>query len=275
MEIEPGIHQLAHGREPLPGFPPPNCFILVGDNATLLVDAGWSNPEDDAARFDYLQKLNAPPVTEMLITHRHPDHGGGALALARATGAPISAHTLEIPFIEKDRFAGKAKVDRELTGGERYDLGGLTAEVVLAPGHTMGCLAVLIPERNSLITTDTVMGVSTTVIRPQEGSLADYERTLDKFAALNTSILFTGHGSPVRDPAARLKALSDHRRRREEELLKALSSEPRSIEELRKTIYIGLPQAREKLAEAQVETGLRKLLDEGRARQETDLYTLA
>jgi glyoxylase-like metal-dependent hydrolase (beta-lactamase superfamily II) len=270
MELEPGIVCLTIGREPFKGFPPPNAYLLVGSERALAVDAGWDDAADHEARMAALAEWVRVPLAAVLITHRHPDHVGGALALARATGAPTWAHGRERVHIERDRFKGEGAVDRDVTEGERIELGGLTARVVEAPGHTAGCLAVWVEERRALLTTDTVMGVSTTVIKPEDGSLTDYARTLDRFAALGARVFYTGHGAPVTDPAGRLRALSEHRRKREAELVAALAAGPQTVPQLRERIYAGLPQTRERLAEAQLTTGLLKLMDEGMARAEEE-----
>ena len=270
MEFEPGIHQLTIGREPFKGFPPPNSFLVFGTSSSVLIDAGYEDASDHGARMAYLREAGPPPVSEIIVTHRHPDHGGGALALHEETEAPVSCHGLEREVIERDRFHGRARVSRELKGGEELDLGGLTLQVLFAPGHTAGCLAVYVPERGALFTTDTVMGISTTLIRPDEGSLADYGRTLELFQSVGAKTMYTGHGGPISDPAARLQALIDHRKRRETELLEALANGPQTVPGLRAAIYVGLPEVREPLAEAQVLSGLKKLIDEGAVRAEGD-----
>ena len=280
MELEPGIHQLTIGqltigREPFKAFPPPNSYLVFGTDASVLIDAGWDDGADHEARTAYLREVGPPPLASIVITHRHADHAGGALALHRSTGAPLSSHALEREAIERDRFGGEGRISRELQDAEVLDLGGLTLEVVHAPGHTAGCIALFARERRALFTTDVVMGMSTTLIRPGEGSLADYGRTLERLGSLGAVTMYTGHGGPITDPASRLQALIGHRQRREAELLDALAASPRTVEELRKAIYTGLPAPRERLADQQVISGLHKLRDEGRVRADGDRWTRA
>lgn len=280
MELEPGIHsltigQLPIGHEPFKGFPPPNSYLVFGTDASVLIDAGWDEPADHEARTAYLREVVSPPLAAIIITHRHPDHAGGALALHRSTGAPLASHALEREAIERDRFGGAARITRELRDGEELDLGGLTLEVVDAPGHTAGCIALFAPERRALFTTDTVMGVSTTLIRPGEGSMADYGRTLERLGSLGAATMYAGHGDPITDPESRLRALIDHRQRRETELMDALADGPRTVEELRKATYTMLPEPREGLADQQVLSGLHKLRDEGRVRADGDRWARA
>lgn len=273
MEVEPGIHQLAHGRQPF-GIPSPNVYLVQGRDASMFVDSGWDNEDDHVARMAYLKDVGGPPLTGVLITHRHGDHAGGALRIHRDTGAPTSAHRLDQEAIERDRFGGEATLDTLLEGGESYDLGGLTLQVVHAPGHTMGSLAVLIPERNAMLSADTVLGVTTTLVRPSEGDLGLYVETLAMLRDLKPRVIYPGHGGPLTDPAGRIQELIDHRKHREEQILAELATAPKSIEQLFQTIYPDLPEERQRIASEQIQSHLNKLIHEGRVAPEREVYAL-
>lgn len=275
MELEPGIHQLTFGREPLPGFPPPNAFLVFGSESAVLIDAGWESEDDHRARAAYIREVNAPPISEIIVTHRHPDHAGGALHTHRETGAPIACHPNDREAIEQERLHGEAAVAREMRDGDKRDLGGISLEAVFTPGHTAGCIALFSPERKALFTSDTVMAVSTTSIAPQDGDLAAYMSTLRLLQDVDARIMYTGHGGPVRDPPRRLEALIRHREERERAILDALRDGPLTPAELRVRIYKGLPEARERLAERQLVTTLVKLIADGAAAaEEGDRYAL-
>ena len=275
VELEPGIHQLTFGREPLPGFPPPNAFLVFGSDAAVLIDAGWESEDDHRARAAYIREVNAPPVSEIIITHRHPDHGGGALHMHRETGAPLACHPDDREAIERDRLHGELHIAEDIRHGDRRDLGGLSLEAISAPGHTAGSLALYAPERRALFTSDTVLAVSTTSIGPNDGNLADYMRTLERLQDVDARIMYTGHGGPVKRPRARLDALITHRQERERAVLSALRDGPLTPAELRARIYTRLPESRERLAERQLITTLAKLInDEAVVAEEHDRYAL-
>ncbi len=274
MELEPGIHQLTFGREPLPGFPPPNAFLVCGSDAAVLIDAGWESEDDHRARAAYVREINAPPISEIIVTHRHPDHAGGALHMHRDAGAPIACHPNDREAIEQERLHGEAAVAREMRDGDRRELGGVSLEAVFTPGHTAGCIALFSPERKALFTSDTVMAVSTTSIAPQDGDLAAYMSTLRLLQDVDARIMYAGHGGPVKDPPRRLEALIRHREERERAILDALRDGPLTPAELRVRIYKGLPEARERLAERQLVTTLVKLIADGAAAEEGDRYAL-
>ena len=262
MELEPGIHQITVGKAPLPGFPAPNAFLVFGTETAVFIDTGWESEEDHRQRMTYLKEVNAPPVAEIIITHRHPDHGGGALHMHRELGAPMACHPNDREVIERDRLHGETAIAVDLQGGDRRELGGLSLEVLHAPGHTMGSVALLVPERQALFTSDTVMAVSTTSIGPQDGNLAEYMKTLELFEQVDARIMYPGHGGPVKRPAVRLKNLIRHRHEREQAILVALADGPLTPHELRMRIYRRLPESRVRLAERQLVTTLNKLIDE-------------
>lgn len=275
MELEPGIHQLTIGREPFAGFATPNSFLVVGNDTSLLIDAGWDNEDDHRERMAYIEALDAPPVSELIITHRHPDHGGGAAHIHQATNAALTCHPLDREVIERERLQGRAPIAYEVLGGEVRDLGGLTIEIHHGPGHTAGCLALYIPERGALFATDTVMGISTTILRPEEGNLRDYANTLELFKRIAPKTIYSGHGAPIDDPAKRLDQLSRHREQREQELFRVLGEGTYTVHEIRETMYSGLPEVRWDLAEAQLRTALNKLIEDGAAKVEGERFTVA
>ena len=263
MEMEPGIHQITVGREPFAGFPPPNVFLVSGTDASVLIDAGWEGDDDQTQRMAAIAEAKAPPIIAVLLTHRHADHAGGALALHRALGAPLACHPLDREAIEHERLGGEATVAQEINEGTRYDLGGRSVEIVFTPGHTLGCVAPYVPELGALFASDTVMGISTTLVRPVEGDLAQYAASLERMLDVGAKTIYTGHGPPVRDPDKRLRALIEHRRVREKELLAALAGGDRLVDDLRDAVYGARAEPRKPLASAQVGSMLTKLAAEG------------
>lgn len=275
MELEPGIHQLNFGREPIPGIPPPNSYLIVGTRAAILIDCGYDEIIDHQNRMAYLNALGGPDVTELLLTHRHQDHAGGAALLSQETGLSITCHIQERKSIESERLAGRAEIFTTFVGGEKQNLGGLSINIIHTPGHTLGSVSIYIPERNALLTADTVLGVTTSIVRPSEGDLGLYVKSLEDLDALNAQVIYPGHGPPITAPRSRIRMLLEHRLNREEALLQALSEGYNTIQGIRLTVYRNLPAGRERMAEEQVLSGLNKLIQEERVTAEGDKYALA
>ena len=274
MELEPGIHQLTFGREPIPGIPPPNSYLIAGTKAAILIDCGYDEIVDHQKRMAYLNAIGCPDVTELLLTHRHQDHAGGAALRSQETGISITCHIQERKSIESERLGGRAEVFTTFAGGEKQNLGGLSINIIHTPGHTLGSVSIYIPERNALLTADTVLGVTTSIVRPSEGDLGLYVKSLENLEVLNAQVIYPGHGPPITDPKSRIKMLLKHRLDREEALLQALSDGYNTIQGIRPMVYKNLPAGRERMAEEQVLSGLNKLIQEQRVASEEDRYTL-
>ncbi|HEU4982417.1 MAG TPA: MBL fold metallo-hydrolase, partial [Acidobacteriaceae bacterium] len=74
-----------------------NCTLL-GDEATgeaMVIDPG-----DNVAHI--LKRLAEHKLTlkQIVVTHAHIDHVGGALRLKRATGAPILLNENDLPLLD-------------------------------------------------------------------------------------------------------------------------------------------------------------------------------
>src|SRR5277367_5676780 len=121
-----------------------NCTIL-GDPATheaIVIDPG----EEIARIHRRLTELGLK-VTQILITHAHIDHVGGALKLKRLTGAPILLNENDLPLLqmmaEQAEWVGvptpeTAPPDASLDDGMSVGLDRYPAQVIHTPGHTQG-----------------------------------------------------------------------------------------------------------------------------------------
>jgi glyoxylase-like metal-dependent hydrolase (beta-lactamase superfamily II) len=121
-----------------------NCTIL-GDAETgeaIVIDPG----EDIARIYKRITALGLK-VKQILITHAHIDHVGGALRLKRLTGAPIFLNENDLPLLKMmDEQAGWLGVttpeveapDASLTDGMTVGLEQFPAQVLHTPGHTQG-----------------------------------------------------------------------------------------------------------------------------------------
>lgn len=123
-----------------------NCTIF-DDPATgeaIVIDPG----EEVSRIHARLTKLRLK-LKQILITHAHIDHVGGALKLKRLTGAPILLNENDLPLLHMMEMQAAwlgveppetATPDASLQEGMRVGLDALPAQVLHTPGHTPGSI---------------------------------------------------------------------------------------------------------------------------------------
>lgn len=181
---------------------------IVGSERPAVIDAG---PDGVVHRAAILEALGSAQPEAIILTHSHPDHAGGAKALARETGAPVV--TAPAAVIETD--SGQL-------------------DLIATPGHSPDHVIARwtggdAPLAGAAFVGDLLMGEGdTTLIAPPEGNLADYLNSLTTLEALECALLFPAHGPVIRDPHGTIERYRAHRRQRLEELQAALARSPES-----------------------------------------------
>ncbi|HEX9887916.1 MAG TPA: MBL fold metallo-hydrolase [Nitriliruptorales bacterium] len=185
------------------------AYVLVRGSEAVVVDAGTEGSEN--AILSVLQDAGTgwSGVSEVILTHHHPDHVGSVPAvLEAAPGARAYAGELDIPAITSPRELSA------LTGGEVVS--GL--EIVATPGHTAGHISVLDRDARVLVAGDALNGDGSGGL---EGPNPDFTQDVDRawesvaaLAALDVAVeaILPGHGGTVTaDAASKLRGLSQER----------------------------------------------------------------
>jgi glyoxylase-like metal-dependent hydrolase (beta-lactamase superfamily II) len=221
--------------------PNPSPMTLDGTNTWLVgalggpmivVDPG---PDDDA-HLQAVVEAAQGSVTQILLTHGHPDHAEGARHLHDMTGAPVRA-------LDPDHvFGGEG-----LSASDVIAAGDVDIHVIATPGHTSDSLSFFIPTDGALLTGDTVIGRGTTVVAWPDGHLGDY---LDSLVALRAraeasgaGAILPGHGPVLADPVTVIDAYLDHRRARLEQVRSAVAAGARTADEVVDAVYDDIPEA--------------------------------
>ena len=143
-----------------------NCTIL-GDEVTheaVVVDPGDNIPE-------ILSRLQKHGLTlrQIIVTHAHIDHVGGAALLRKSTGAPVVMNQQDLGLLGMmEMQAGwlgvptpqVAPPDASAEDGLTIGLATLPAQVLHTPGHTPGSICLLFPDQHLLLAGDTLFAGS-------------------------------------------------------------------------------------------------------------------
>jgi glyoxylase-like metal-dependent hydrolase (beta-lactamase superfamily II)/8-oxo-dGTP pyrophosphatase MutT (NUDIX family) len=257
--------------------PNPGVMTGPGTNSYLVGSPGgeWAvidpGPDDD----QHLRALIAAapgPVTRILVTHTHVDHSPGAAGLRRATGAPVLGRRALHAAGHDPQFAPS----EELEHGQRITLGaGATLRVIHTPGHASNHLCYLLEEEKTLFTGDHVMQGSTVVINPPDGDMSEYLRTLRDLLDEDVEWLAPGHGFLVAQPHQVIRALIEHRLRREARVRDALGRHaPCAIDALLPDVYADVHSALYPVAARSLLAHLLKLRTDGEAGSDGERWWL-
>jgi endoribonuclease LACTB2 len=258
LEARAGISMVPVRTPTLPPATHTNCYIL-GRDEVVVIDPASPYP-DQQKMLDKV--LGGRHVREIWLTHLHADHVGGANHLRERTGAKIVAHP-----ITAESLRGTVNVDRIFEENERLELGGspkLLLDVLHTPGHARGHVCIFEEKNGSLIAGDLVAGLGTIVIDPPEGHMATYLDSLRRMKALDLTALFPAHGPIMANAKGKLQEYLDHRKARENDILKAWTSGFREIPSIVATVYTDVPPAMHALAQRSVMAHLEKLEEEGK-----------
>ena len=214
-EVVPGLYSIKAGVA--------NAFLIdAGDAGLTLVDAGYAKNAGDIEAG--IRSIGREPsdLTDILITHAHPDHLGSAAHLSAGV-VPVSLPADEAWIAKAGRYEVTTKPipgvfnkimfrlligskpyefpafepQRGLSGGENLDIAG-GIEVVHTPGHSAGHMSLLWKkDRNVLFTGDAVvnaMGLGYAV------GYEDFEtgkQSAVNLAQLDFEVAVFGHGKPI------------------------------------------------------------------------------
>jgi glyoxylase-like metal-dependent hydrolase (beta-lactamase superfamily II) len=282
-EVIPGIHWLKLPiTMPASTLAYVNAYLIAGDNGYLLVDTGWNTAET----FDSLQKQLAEigadikDISQIVVTHVHPDHYGLAGRLKQISGAELALHDIEKGFIES-RYINMDKLleqtahwldtngappddkaemrdatvelqpyvvpiypDVTLHGGETMATGMFTFQVLWTPGHSSGHVCLYEPERKILISGDHILPTITPNVskHPQsiDNPLGKYLDSLDNLKKVDVELILPGHEKPFTQLRPRIDELIQHHEARNLEILVILKGGPKTAYQIALGITWGI-----------------------------------
>ena len=158
-----------------------NYGALVHDPDTGLT-AAIDAPEADTVRQAVTE--TGWNLTDIFVTHHHPDHTQGIGALKKSYGAYVRGPEREVARIEG--------LDETVAGGTTFEWAGRELAVIDTPGHTLGQVAYHIPADSLLFAADALFAMGCG--RIFEGTPEMMWQTMQRLMALpDDTIVYAGH----------------------------------------------------------------------------------
>jgi glyoxylase-like metal-dependent hydrolase (beta-lactamase superfamily II) len=253
FSLKPGVVQEVRSgvRRILCDNPSPFTFTgtvsyIVGRGKVAIIDPG---PDDETHAAALLEAVRGETVTHILVTHTHRDHSPNTARIKAATGATVHAegpHRASRPRYESEKISSESGADRDfrpdiaVRDGETIEGTGWALQAVATPGHTANHLAFAWQDRKMLFVGDHVMGWSTSIVAPPDGSMIDYMASLERLTGRSEDLYFSGHGPEIPDGPRYVRFLIRHRQAREASILHRLAKGEADIPTMVRAIYIGI-----------------------------------
>ena len=182
-----------------------NTYLIFDDTKeTVIIDAGNSNPKEDAMLFDFIEAKELT-VKGLYYTHAHVDHILGNNSIINKYNLQSTSHIDSILFFEtassyapslglevKDPIFPKNFIDE----GDYIEFGNNKLKVISTPGHADGSICFYSEDEQFIIVGDVLFRDS---IGRTDLPTGDYDVLMDTiknkiFTLPNGVKVFPGHG---------------------------------------------------------------------------------
>lgn len=200
-----------------------NAYLIEGPRGLTLVDTGHSKV--GGALADEIEKggFALKDLEQILITHCHFDHAGGAAVLLERKRVKVYAHPDDVPRIQGQRPKARNAVHALSRWIQSFWFPYRPLEVVVplkqgetlralpqwqvlhTPGHTPGSLSLFQPTEKILVCGDAFSNRKDVLaLSPSQYNEDNVEaaRTARRLSALDADVLCCGHGPVIRAGAA-------------------------------------------------------------------------
>jgi glyoxylase-like metal-dependent hydrolase (beta-lactamase superfamily II) len=246
-----------------------DCGIYSPDDAD---DHGW----DDVVAALKVYDVSPSDVVRLIITHPHIDHYGMADRFVTASGCELVMHERATDDIDGYRdpegiqerlremlvdhgvaveeldeltryedwrgfVSGVVEPTHPVSGGETFEIGPRTWEVIYTPGHSSAHICLWSAADRVLISGDHLLPTITPHIDFRRGvdddPLGDFLESLTTIERLDPALVLPGHHRPFEDGAERARVVARHHDRRLGAILQVVRNEPRSADQITDEIF--------------------------------------
>lgn len=217
MRILPDIYLVASGDYGINLSHPKDCnvYLIDGGNGLTLIDTGVGLGNNIIEENIKSHGFDLRNINQIILTHCHADHSGGARYFKQKTGAELLVHKEEadmisyadedalglkiakkVGFYPSDYKLNSCKVDKKLEDGMKITIGRYTLKVIWTPGHSKGEISLfgIINNKRVIFTGGTVLYGGYIILQNIPGAdIHDYAMGVKKLANLNVEVFLPGH----------------------------------------------------------------------------------
>jgi len=267
-QLRPTVHRVIAPNPGVMTGPGTNSYLLGRRRITLL-DPGPPMVEHVEALEAALRQIGGE-LTQIVVTHTHPDHSPAAAMLAERYDVPLLGRAIADDGHQDTSFSPHIELQHE----HDIDVDGERLIAVHTPGHVDNHFCFLHEPSGLLFTGDHIMEGSTVVIIPPAGDMADYIASLERMLEYPLQALAPGHGRLIDEPRAEIEALIKHRLGREHKVRQTLESQqrPQALDGLVVHAYDDVDPALHPIAQLSLWAHLLKLQKDGEAIERDGLW---
>ena len=192
-----------------------NVYLIDGGNGLTLIDTGVGLANNIIEKNIKSHGFDLSNINQIILTHCHADHSGGARYFKQKTGAEVLVHVEEadiiscadedalglkiakkVGFYPSDYKFNSCKVDKKLEDGMEITIGRYTLKVIWTPGHSKGSISLfgIINDKRVIFTSDAVLYDGYIILQNIPGAdIHDYAMGVKKLADLNVEVFLPGH----------------------------------------------------------------------------------
>src|ERR1041384_7812064 len=203
---------------------------VVGKDSGLVIDVALSDDSNMDGIIEQAEAMGVKKIEKILLTHIHSDHCAGALALRKRCGAKLGIHRSRKGYLGGEDF--------QYGDNEKIAFGGGELNVLHTPGHESGHCCFYESSDKVLFSGDNILGFGTAVIRPPDGNMTDYLKSLERLLEFNISLILPGHGPLIGKAEPKIREYIEHRIMREKQVIDALKKGRNTIGDITEAIYV-------------------------------------
>ncbi len=287
---------------------PVNVYLLESEPLTLI-DTGPKTRDALNALEKGLRErgYSIEDIGNIVITHGHLDHHGLANAVKKRSNAKLYVHKLDSKIVSHfeaeirryfeffeatcirsgvpEKLLGKisryfkfvtktcesAEVDFLIEDQETVSLKDFDLSVIHTPGHSPGSICLYHEAQGILFSGDTLLSDITPnpSIDPGGGGLLNYLKSIERLQQMDIAVAFPGHHGIIENHREVIKKIFEHHEIRKNKVMRTISSQPRSIFEISKSLFGDLPVSEVLLGVREVAGHLEILESEDKVEPET------